>query len=138
VQLIIAGKAHPDDQGGQALIHEWINFIRRAEAQPHVIHFGEVKVETLGEQHVFEVHVCLGDLDPKAVRVQLYANGAMGSTPVLEEMKRVRQLADTSGGYVYSTTVSSARPAGDYTARVIPYYEGVAVPLEESRNLWQR
>ena len=25
-----------------------------------------------------------------------------------------------------------------YTARVIPYYEGVAVPLEESRILWQR
>ncbi|MGO8822226.1 MAG: alpha-glucan family phosphorylase, partial [Desulfomonilaceae bacterium] len=27
-QLIIAGKAHPADQEGQALIHEWINFIR--------------------------------------------------------------------------------------------------------------
>src|SRR5260370_13580932 len=37
VQLIIAGKAHPADQGGQALIEEWIHFIRRAEARPHVI-----------------------------------------------------------------------------------------------------
>ena len=36
VQLIIAGKAHPADQAGQALIQEWIHFIRRPEARPHV------------------------------------------------------------------------------------------------------
>jgi starch phosphorylase len=37
VQLIIAGKAHPADQAGQALIREWIQFIRRPEVRPHVI-----------------------------------------------------------------------------------------------------
>ena len=37
VQLIIAGKAHPADQAGQALIQEWIHFIRRPEARSHVI-----------------------------------------------------------------------------------------------------
>ncbi len=37
VQLIIAGKAHPADQPGQALIQEWIHFIRRSEARPHAI-----------------------------------------------------------------------------------------------------
>jgi len=37
VQLIIAGKAHPADQAGRALIREWIHFIRRPEARPHVI-----------------------------------------------------------------------------------------------------
>ncbi|MGO9287175.1 MAG: alpha-glucan family phosphorylase [Polyangia bacterium] len=37
VQLIIAGKAHPADQAGRALIQEWIHFIRRPEARPHVI-----------------------------------------------------------------------------------------------------
>ena len=31
VQLIIAGKAHPEDRAGQALIHEWINFIRQPD-----------------------------------------------------------------------------------------------------------
>ena len=29
------------------------------------LRFGEVKVETKGEQHVFEVQVYLNDLDPK-------------------------------------------------------------------------
>ena len=37
VQLIIAGKAHPADQAGQALIQEWVQFIRRPETRPHVI-----------------------------------------------------------------------------------------------------
>jgi starch phosphorylase len=37
VQLILAGKAHPADQAGQAMIREWIQFIRRPEVQPHVI-----------------------------------------------------------------------------------------------------
>ncbi len=37
VQLIIAGKAHPADQAGQALIQEWMQFIRRPEARPHAI-----------------------------------------------------------------------------------------------------
>ncbi len=37
VQLIIAGKAHPADQSGQSLIQQWIQFIRRPEARPHVI-----------------------------------------------------------------------------------------------------
>ncbi|MEJ2347146.1 MAG: alpha-glucan family phosphorylase, partial [Gammaproteobacteria bacterium] len=41
VQLILAGKAHPADQAGQALIQEWTHFIRRPEARPHVIFLGD-------------------------------------------------------------------------------------------------
>ena len=37
VQLIIAGKAHPADGPGQALIRQWIQFIRRTEARGRVI-----------------------------------------------------------------------------------------------------
>ena len=37
VQLMIAGKAHPADQAGQALIEEWIHFIRQPDVRPHVI-----------------------------------------------------------------------------------------------------
>jgi starch phosphorylase len=101
------------------------------------LHFGEAKVETRGEQHVFEVQVCLKDLDPKAVRVELYAEGVMGSAPVRQAMKRVRPLAGASGAYVYSAAVSAARPPADYTARVMPHHDGVAIPLEDARILWQ-
>jgi starch phosphorylase len=37
VQLIMAGKAHPADQAGQALIQEWILFIRQQNVRAHVI-----------------------------------------------------------------------------------------------------
>ena len=37
VQLIIAGKAHPADQQGQAMISQWIHFIRRPEVRNHVV-----------------------------------------------------------------------------------------------------
>ena len=102
------------------------------------LRFGEVKVETRGEQHVFDVQVYLGDLDPKAVRVELYADGANGGSPVRQEMKRVGQLAGAPGGCVYSAAVPAARAPGDYTARVMPNYAGVAIPLEDARILWQR
>jgi starch phosphorylase len=38
VQLIIAGKAHPQDQAGQAMIQAWVRFIReRPEIRPRAI-----------------------------------------------------------------------------------------------------
>ena len=53
-------------------------------------------------------------------------------------MKRVDQLGDASGSYVYSAAVSASRPAEDYTVRVIPHCDSVAVPLEVTPVLWQR
>ena len=37
VQLIIAGKAHPADAAGQALIQKWVQFIRQPAVRPHAI-----------------------------------------------------------------------------------------------------
>jgi starch phosphorylase len=103
-----------------------------------VLRFGELKVETTGEQHLFEVQVYLNDLDPKAVRVELYADGINGGDPVRVEMKGARPLPDASRRCVYHATVATTRPARDYTVRLIPQCSGVAVPLESARILWQR
>ena len=108
------------------------------EQKWNTLHFGEVKVETFGEQHVFEVHVHLADLDPKVVHVELFADGIKGGAFVRQGMKLLRPLDGAMGGYIYSATVSSSRPPSDYTARLIPHCDGVAVPLEEERILWQR
>ena len=101
------------------------------------LRFGEVKVETKDMQHVYEVQVYLGGLEPEAVRVELYADDVNGDAPVRQVMTRVRQLTGASNGYVYNTSVSAARPPADYTARVIPHCDGVAIPLEDARILWQ-
>ncbi|MDA8137601.1 MAG: alpha-glucan family phosphorylase [Desulfobacteraceae bacterium] len=111
----------------QALAQKWA-----------VLRFGEAKVKTQGQQHLFEVQLFLDDLDPQAVRVELYAEGIDGGAPVRQEMTRMRQARDASGGHVYGAAVSADRPAADYTARVIPHWEGVAIPLEDTRILWQR
>jgi starch phosphorylase len=40
-----------------------------------------------------------------------------------------------TNGYAYRAELHTARPAADYTARLIPRR---AVPLEEAHILWQR
>jgi starch phosphorylase len=69
---------------------------------------------------------------------RFYADANKDSPPVRLEMTCLHPLADESGSYIYSATVSTARQPADYTARVLPRFDGVAVPLEDSRILWQR
>jgi starch phosphorylase len=102
------------------------------------LRFGEVKLETRDQQHVFEVPVWTDDLDPRAIRVELYADGINGNDPERMEMKCTGTFPDTTGGRVFHATIHAARPASDYTARIIPVHTGAAVPLESARILWQR
>ena len=102
------------------------------------LHFGAVKVETHDGKHIVEVQVGLHGLEPKTVRVELYADGIKDSPPVRQEMTCLHPLADESGGYIYSATVLATRSPTDYTARVMPRYDGVKIPLEDPRILWQR
>ncbi len=115
-----------------------VNWRKALEQKWTALRFGEVKLETDGGQHVFEVQVYLDELDPEAVRVELYANGVNGTAPERVAMQRVRQLVGATNGYAYRAEVSAARPATDYTVRLVPHRDGVAVPLEDARILWQR
>jgi starch phosphorylase len=114
---------------------DWRHTIEKAWP---ALRFGEMNAETNAGQRAFEVQVYLNDLDPNAVRVELYADGKAGEGEVRQEMERVRQLTDAPGGYAYRALLPATRPAGDYTARLIPAYTGVAVPLEATCILWQR
>ncbi|MBN2437991.1 MAG: alpha-glucan family phosphorylase [Deltaproteobacteria bacterium] len=104
------------------------------------VHFGEAKVNTRDQLHVFEVQVHLNGLDPNDVRVELYADGLNGGSPVRQEMMpgSPGRTAGAPGGTVYNAVVPAVRPAKDYTARVMPHREGVAIPLEDARIQWQR
>lgn len=44
VQLVVAGKAHPADQAGQAMIQEWTRFVRRFEARKQVVFLSDYDV----------------------------------------------------------------------------------------------
>lgn len=115
-----------------------VNWVHNLKQKWAAMRFGEIKVETKGRQHKFEVAVYINDMDPDAIKVELYADGINGGEPLRREMKRGLQPASTDGSYVYSGAVSADRPITDYTARVIPRLAGVAVPLEEMNILWQK
>ena len=102
------------------------------------LRFGEVKVETTEEQHVFAIPVYLDGLDPDDVRVELYADGVDGGGPVTQSMILGQQLVGAEHGYIFNAQIPAARPATDYTARIRPYHPCVSVPLESSLILWQR
>ena len=102
------------------------------------LRFGDLSVETESEQHVFEVDVHLGDLDPNTVHVEIYADGINGGDPVVQVMTRGHTLADGMRGFTYCTSVPAQRPSTDYTVRMIPHSPSIAVPLEVGPILWQR
>jgi starch phosphorylase len=37
VQIVVAGKAHPEDLAGQAMVREWMRFVQRPQARPHTV-----------------------------------------------------------------------------------------------------
>jgi starch phosphorylase len=123
------------DKGAMGL--QLVNWQGALEQHWSNMRFGEMKVTTDVGNHVFEVQVYLGGLDPNTVRVELYADGVNGGEPVRQEMMHEKEAAGASGT-LYSAQVPTTRPATDYTARAMPRCSGVAVPLEAAQILWQR
>jgi starch phosphorylase len=102
------------------------------------LRFGEVTIETAGEWHLFEVPVYLYGVGFDAVQVELFAVASDGVNPVRLEMIRDRQMEGTEHGFVYKARVPATRPSGEFTARIVPRYPGVAIPHEDTHILWQR
>jgi len=124
------------DKGVQGrLIADWRSGLEQKWAG---LRFGGMKTETREGKHHFEVEVFLNGLEPNAVRVELYADVASGGAPFRREMISAASAVAGPGGNLYTLEVSSERPLGDFTARVVPFFPGVAVPLEEGRILWRR
>ena len=82
----------------------------------------------------------LAGLLPQDVAVQLYANGVDADGPQVYDMtlQTLPAAVVASGCVLYRVAVPANRPAGDYTARVVPRLAGAAVPLEANHILWQR
>ena len=117
---------------------EIVRWRRRLKEQWGALRFGEMTVRTDATEHVFEVEVQLGGLDPGAVCVELCADGVNGSGPTRQEMASVQQPAGGSRGAIHRAAVPATRAATDYTPRIIPRRAGVSVPLELDAILWQR
>jgi glycogen phosphorylase len=100
------------------------------------LRFGSAIVNRQGDHDFFQVQVYLDDLDPAAVKVELYAEGQNGGAPVREAMNRGERLVGAANGFIYTAQLPATRPATDYTPRLIPDHSGASVPLEAPFILW--
>jgi starch phosphorylase len=91
---------------------DMVNWLHELDQKWAALRFCEVMLEIEGEQQVFEVQVYLDDLDPEAVRVELYANGVIGTAAERVEMKRMRQLVGATNGYVLPRSRAYIPPGG--------------------------
>jgi starch phosphorylase len=115
-------------QGQESLCRHW-----------SAMHFGDLRVEDLGQEgHRFHIPVYLDDLDPDLVKVELYAEPLDGDQPEHHMMDRGEPLAGAVNAHNYTATVSTHRPPGDYTPRIVPALKGAKVPLEAHQILWYR
>ena len=80
----------------------------------------------------------MNGVSPDTVRVELYADGLNGDAAVRQEMTLARSPTDAVRSHTYSAVVSAGRPVTDYTARIVPQCDGLAVPLESGLVLWQK
>jgi len=131
-----ACRARMAEQG--ALGAQLVDWQRRLEQAWSGLSFGACRVETSGPEPRFEIEVQFGDLGPDDLAVELFADGKDGGAPVRLAMRQARQLAGAPGGFLYDAALPADRPAGDFTARLVPRRQGVAIPLECHRILWQR
>lgn len=113
---------------GKQIVH-WLHTL---ELNWKTIRFGKYNFKTLGNQYQFDIKLNLGFIDAHSVRVQLFAKGLNNLSPVIHEM----ECSNIENQY--SVSIDSVRPSSDYTVRVIPFFDGVAVPLETNLILWQR
>jgi len=110
----------------------------QAELAKHwsALRFGPATVEQQGGQYEFHVQVFLDDVDPDAVKVELYAEAQKGEDPIIHPMNRDQRPAGATGAFTYSASLPTSRPAADFTPRLVPWHEAAIVPLEAPFILW--
>jgi starch phosphorylase len=102
------------------------------------VNFGKVKIETHDGWHYFQVQVSPAGLKPEELKVELYAMAIHENGPAIETMTASNPCTDSEGYLYYSGKAPAARPATDYTPRIIPHHANASVPLEAEQILWQR
>ena len=127
-------RAADDGAVGLSLL-QWKQDIERNWS---TVRFVRVRIDTHDGQNFFQAEVAPGSLNPDHLRVELHADSANGKSASPEGMSASGPCADTPGAFTYSAQVSAARPASDYTARIVPHHPNAHVPLEARQIVWQR
>jgi len=104
----------------------------------NTMQFGEVTINTIANQHTFTIQLFLNTVDQNLIQVELFANGKNGEAPIIVKMLHREEKGGLNNEHLFTAIVSTDCPSSDFTARVVPHFEGVSVPLEANLILWQR
>ena len=112
---------------------------RSLEAGWQKVRFGDMDFQEEDGTYTFTVPVYPEGIDPEAVRVELYADAAeSGGEPEIHPMIQEKKVSNPATGYCYRVRVPARRPAGDFTPRIIPAFDGAFIPIEANQILWYR
>ena len=102
----------------------------------HGLHFGAILVSRAEDFWLFTVQVNLGELDPAAVRVQLFSEAQSADGPIVVEMRLDHPLTGAANAFAFTALVRADRPAEDFTPRIVPWHAHALVPAEERAIHW--
>ncbi len=71
------------------------------------------------------------------MRVEVYADAAQAGEPLVCQMTPIAAIPNVLNASIYRVTIETARPAGDFTVRVVPFHPEARVPLENPLIAWQ-
>jgi starch phosphorylase len=114
-------------------LRRWERRLRRAWKG---LHIGAAEVTATEDGWAFHVPVYLGEIAADDVRVALYADPVGDGAPETVPLTRGTPIAGAVNGYGYGGRVATRRPAGDYTARVVPYHPDARLPVELPLIRW--
>jgi starch phosphorylase len=112
---------------------DWESFVRR---HWHKVHMSNLEIQEMPEGWSFSLHIYLGEILPESVQVQLYAEPFEGDKAALQVMECRSDIPGSTHGYVYHCPVVTARPASDFTPRVIAWHPEARIPAEVNLILW--
>jgi starch phosphorylase len=100
------------------------------------VRIGRVDARRDGDTWDFRAHVYLGSLSPDDVAVQLYAEPQAPDEPCARAMQRDAPIEGAQNGFAYRARVPGARPAADFTPRVVPQHPLTRWPIEQPFVRW--
>jgi starch phosphorylase len=113
----------------------WEQRVRRAWPSVHV---GVPDTMREADGWAVAVPVYFGEMAADDVRVEAYADAAVGRAAARVALCRDTPIAGATNGFRYLGKVAGERPIGDYTVRVVPHHPGVRVPAELALIRWQK
>jgi len=102
------------------------------------LHIGQPTVLCGDGSFRISVPVFLGEIQPEFVRVELFANEIGGSPAEVITLYQEQAIPGSAHGYIYAGEVAGARPAEEYTLRIVPWHDAVRIPTELPLISWQR